>query len=68
VHHWVAQFKEKAKNRGGAKGSRETVAIDETATKINVKHFYQAALDIERNEVVWMRVYPARNHLTTRNF
>lgn len=48
---------------------RGTVAIDETVIKINGERFYlYAALDVERNEVVWMRVYPARNYLTTKDF
>gem|GEM_PF-1478031 len=67
MHYWVARFKEKVKI-GVEPKVRGTVAIDETVIKINGKRFYQAALDLERNEVVWMRVYPARNYLTTRDF
>jgi hypothetical protein len=42
---------------------RETIALDETIIKVNGRPFYlYAALDVERNELVWMRVYAARNY------
>ena len=48
---------------------RETVALDETVIKVNGRRFYlYAALDVERKELVWMRVYAARNYLTTMDF
>ena len=48
---------------------RKTIALDETVIKINGGQFYlYAALDVERNEIVWMRVYSHRNYLTTLNF
>jgi len=48
---------------------RRTVALDETVIKVNGRQFYlYAALDVERNEIVWMRVYSHRNSLTTLHF
>ncbi len=48
---------------------RKTIALDETVIKVNGKQFYiYAALDVERNEIVWMRVYSHRNYLTTLHF
>jgi len=48
---------------------RRTIALDETVIKINGRQFYlYAALDVERNEIVWMRVYSHRNYLTTLHF
>ncbi len=37
--------------------------------KVNGRQFYlYAALDVENNEIVWMRVYSHRNYLTTLHF
>ena len=36
---------------------------------MNGRQFYlYAALEVERNEIVWMRVYSHRNYLSTLNF
>ena len=46
-----------------------TIAVDETVIKINGTKFYlYAAVDVETNMVVYMRVYPTRNILTTVDF
>ena len=45
------------------------IAIDETVVKANRKKYYVfSALDIERNELILMRVYTARNYLTAKSF
>jgi len=37
--------------------------------KANKKRYYvYAAIDVERNELILMRVYPTRNWLVTRSF
>jgi len=51
------------------KKQRNLVAIDETVVKANGKRYYVfAAMDVERNELILMRVYTARNHLTAKSF
>ena len=68
MHYWVTKFRERVEIGMEAK-ERETIALDETVIKINGRQFYlYAALDVERNEIVWMRVYSHRNYLTTLNF
>ncbi|AAB90345.1 DDE-type integrase/transposase/recombinase [Archaeoglobus fulgidus] len=43
--------------------------MDETVVKANRKHYYvYAAIDVERNELILMRVYTTRNYLTTKSF
>jgi putative transposase len=42
-------------------------AIDETVVKVNKKRYY-VSLDVERNELILMRVYTARNYLTAKLF
>ncbi len=38
------------------------IAINETVVKANKKHYYvYSAVDVERNELVLMKVYPTRN-------
>ena len=68
MHYWVTRFKERVRVSMEAK-HRETIALDETVIKVNGKQFYlYAALDVERNEIVWIRVYSHRNYLTTLSF
>ena len=51
------------------KKKRNLIAIDETVVKANRKKYYVfSALDIERNELILMRVYTARNYLTAKSF
>ncbi len=48
---------------------RNLMAMDETVVKTNKKnHFIYSAVDIERNEIILMRVYLTRNWLITRSF
>jgi len=43
--------------------------MDETIIKANKKKFHVfSAIDVEKNELVLMRVYTARNFLTARSF
>ena len=56
----MSRFKESLKISMEAK-ERKTIALDETVIKINGRQLYlYAALDVERNEIVWMRVYSHR--------
>jgi len=48
---------------------RNLIAVDETVVKARKKKYYvYSAVDVERNELVLMRVYPTRNYLTTKSF
>ena len=51
------------------KKKRTLIAIDETVVKANKKrYFVYSAVDIERNELILMKVYATRNWLITRSF
>ncbi len=51
------------------KKKRNLIAIDETVVKANKKRYYvYLAVDVERNELILMKVYPTRNWLVTRSF
>ena len=68
VHKWIKKFKEKLPIIVEKK-PRKLIAIDETVVKANGKKYYvYAAIDVERNELILMRVYPSRNYLTTKLF
>jgi transposase-like protein len=42
--------------------------LDETCVKVNgLEYWVYAVLDVDRNEILSMRVYPSRNILTTNN-
>jgi len=48
---------------------RNLIAIDETVVKARKKKYYvYSAADVERNELILMRVYTTRNYLTTKSF
>jgi len=67
VWNWVKKFEEKLPIT--EKKVRNLVAIDETVVKANKKRYYiYAAIDVERNELILMRVYTTRNFLTTKSF
>jgi len=57
VWKWVVKLREKLQIASERKAGR-FVAVDETCVKVNG----------DRNELVSMRVYPARNSLTTESF
>ena len=43
--------------------------MDETVVKANKKrYFVYSAVDVERNELILMKVYPTRNYLTAKSF
>ena len=45
------------------------IAVDETILKYNGRKCYLfAALDVERNKIIHLKVYPARNTLTAYSF
>ena len=45
------------------------IAIDKTVVKANGKKYYIfSAVDVDRNELVLMRVYTTRNYLTAKSF
>lgn len=51
------------------KKRRNLVEIDKTIIKANKEKFYIfAAVDLERNELILMRVYTKRNVLTAKSF
>jgi putative transposase len=48
---------------------RRLVALDETCVKVNgLEYWVYAAIDVDRNEVLTMRVFPSRNVLATKLF
>ena len=68
VHKWIKKFKERLPIITEKK-RRKLIAIDETVVKANGEKYYvYAAIDVERNELILMRVYPSRNYLTTKLF
>ena len=45
------------------------MALDETVVKANKKAYYvYSAVDVEKNELILMRVYTNRNYPATRSF
>ncbi len=68
VHKWIKKFEERLPIVTEKK-PRKVVAIDETVVKANGQNYYvYAAIDVERNELILMRVYPSRNYLTAKLF
>ncbi|WP_457550678.1 DDE-type integrase/transposase/recombinase [Archaeoglobus sp.] len=68
VHKWIKKFEEKLQIVTERK-PRKLIAIDETIVKANGEKYYvYAAIDVERNELILMRVYPSRNYLTSKLF
>ena len=48
---------------------RNLIAIDKTVVKANKKRYLvYSAVDVERNELILMKAYTARNWLVTRSF
>jgi putative transposase len=48
---------------------RRLVALDETCVKVNgLEYWVYAAIDVDRNEVLCMRVFPSRNILAAKLF
>ena len=68
VHKWIKKFEERLPI-SVEKKPRKLIAIDETIVKANGEKCYvYAAIDVERKELILMRVYPSRNYLTTKLF
>jgi putative transposase len=67
-YEWIKKFKERLPIITEKK-RRNLITVDETVVKANGKKYYvYAAIDVERNELILMRVYTARNYLTTKLF
>jgi len=48
---------------------RRLIALDETCVKVNgLEYWVYAALDVDGNEIISMRVYPSRNALAAEQF
>jgi len=68
IWKWIKKLEEKLPI-STEKKKRNLIAIDETVVKANKKrYFVYSAVDVERNELILMRVYPTRNWLVTRSF
>ena len=68
IWNWIKKFEEKLPISAERK-QRNLIAIDETVVKARKKKYYvYSAVDIERNELILMRVYTTRNYLTTKSF
>ena len=72
VHYWIERFKdalESERRKEAGKLVIARVAVDETALKYNgMKCYLFAAMDVERNKVIHLKVYPTRNALTAYSF
>jgi len=68
VWKWIVKLRERLKI-SLEKKSRWFIAVDETGVKVNGQQYWvYSALDIDRNELLAMRVYPSRNMLTSESF
>lgn len=72
VHYWIEKFKDVLESEGEKEVKRLVIArlaVDETVLKYNgMKCYLFAALDVERNKIIHLKVYPARNALTAYSF
>ena len=68
IWKWIKKLEEKLPV-STEKKKRNLIAIDETVVKANKKrYFVYSAVDVERNELISMKVYPTRNWLVTKSF
>jgi len=68
VWKWVKKFSEKV-NVNPSRVVRRLIALDETCVKVNgLEYWVYAAIDVDRNEIISMRVYPSRNALASGQF
>jgi putative transposase len=68
IWKWIRKFEEKIKIEP-SKIYRNFIALDETCIKVNgLKYWIYAAIDIDRNELLFMKVYSTRNLLTSKIF
>ena len=69
VWKWVRKFSGKVNVKPSRMVRRLLLALDETCVKVNgLEYWVYAALDVDRNEILSMRVYPSRNALATEQF
>jgi putative transposase len=68
VWKWVVKLRERLMV-SMEKKPRRFIAVDETCVNVNGENYWvYSALDMERNELISMRVYPTRNSLTSESF
>jgi len=68
VWKWVKSFRERLNIRP-SRMPRRLIALDETCVKVNgLEYWIYAAIDVDVNEVLSMRVYSSRNMLATKLF
>jgi len=68
VHRWIKKLEERLPISTERK-QRKLIALDETVVKANKKRYYvYSAVDVERNELILIRVYTTRNWLVTKSF
>ena len=68
VWKWVGKLSEKVSIKP-LKTCRRLIALDETCIKVNgLEYWVYAVIDVDRNEILSMRVYPSRNMLATELF
>jgi putative transposase len=68
VWKWVRKFSEKV-NVKPSRMVRRLIALDETCVKVNgLEYWVYAALDVDGNKIISMRVYPSRNALASEQF
>jgi putative transposase len=68
VWKWVRKLSEKICIEP-SRIARRLVALDETCVKVNgLEYWVYAAIDVDRNEILSMRVYPSRSALATKLF
>lgn len=68
VWKWVVKLRERLNMASGRK-PRRLVAVDETCVRVNGQQYWvYSALDIDKNELISMRVYPTRNSFTSESF
>jgi len=68
VWKWVRRLGERL-NVNPSRIARRLIALDETCVKANGSEYWvYAAMDVDRNEIISMRVFPSRNSLATKLF
>jgi putative transposase len=68
IWKWVRKLSERL-NINPPKIRRRLIALDETCVSVNrFKCWVYAAIDVDRNEILSMRVFPSRNAFTTKIF
>jgi len=63
VWKWIVKLRERLKI-SLEKKPRRLIAVDETCVKVNGQQYWvYSALDIDKNEIISMRVYPVKKHV-----